>query len=62
MQFLRVCANKMLDEHACTIDVDWYEAGVLKIMDNGERLLTLYTLPGITFRIIDERDKLPTIR
>jgi hypothetical protein len=62
MQFLRVCANQMIDEHACTVDVAWYEAGVLKITNKGERLLNLYALPGITYRIIDEREKLPVIR
>ena len=62
MQFLRVVTNQLYDEHARIIEVPWREAGVLKITDTGERLLSLYSMPNITFRIIDERDKLPEIR
>lgn len=62
MQFLRIAANKMHDEHACVMDVDPYEAGVLKITDKGERLLSIYAMPGITYHILDDKDKLDTIR
>lgn len=62
MQFLRVAANQMHDEHARVMDVDPYEAGVLKITDKGERLLSIYAMPGITYRILDDNQKLDVIR
>lgn len=62
MQILRVYTNKMVDQHAHVLDVDWYEAGLLKITDKGERLLLLHGMPGITYHVLDERDKLPIIR
>lgn len=61
MQFLRVVACQTYDEHAHIVDIPWREAGVLTITDKGERLLSLFSTPGIEYRIIDERDKLPEI-
>ncbi len=62
MQILRVCANRILDGNAFIEEVDWYDAGVLKIMDNGERVLSIYGQPGIAYYILDEGQKLPVIR
>ena len=62
MQFLRVLTNQEYDEHAHLVEVPWREAGVLQITDKGERLLSLFSLPGITFRILDDDERLPEIR
>lgn len=62
MQILRVYTNKLVDQHARIMDADWYEAGRVKIMDNGERILLLHHMPGIKYYILHEGDKLPVIR
>lgn len=62
MQFLRVVADRAYDEHGQIIEVSQRDAGVLRITDKGERLLSIFSLPGITFRILDAYERLPTIR
>lgn len=62
MQFLRVVADEAYDEHARVIRTPWREAGVLRITDEGERLLSMFSTPGITYRILADYDTLPEIR
>lgn len=62
MQLLTIYADRILDEHACVHDVEPYEAGTLRITDTGERLLTIWSNPGITYRILDKDERFPVIR
>lgn len=64
MQFLRVpiYAHQLLDQHARIMEVEWYEAGVLKISDDGECTMALYAMPNIKYHIPHPNEKLPVIR
>lgn len=62
MQFLTVVTDQLPDGHGRTIEVPWREAGILQITDSGERLLTMHSIPNITFRIIGHAHELPEIR
>ena len=62
MQLLTVYADRIIDEHACVKEVEPYEAGTLRITDSGERLLTIWSNPGVTYRILERDKPFPVIR